>query len=224
MDTTIKEQRGRINKSIISILLFILMTFFMTVVAYADCCNPDCDGLSIEETYCYGCLYTNWDDELKEYTKELCKDNDLEYNRVLAIIWNESRFQSDATGYNTNGTKDYGLMQLNDITFDFLSERIGIESMEDLYDAKTNILAGITILKYHKDYTGDEDAALLRYQVGEGTYANMVRSGKEPNQTFYNVIQKSEEFAEIVKDDDIEKIKSIMQKINEKVSNVKSTL
>lgn len=224
MDKTAKEQRMGINKKVIVLFLFILTIFFMTVVAYADCYNPDCDGLPIDNTCCYGCLYTNWDDELKEYTKELCKENDLEYNRVLAIIWNESRFQADATGYNTNGTKDYGLMQLNDVTFDFLSERIGIESMEDLYDAKTNILAGITILKYHKDYTDNDDAALLRYQVGEGGYANIIENGKEPNQAYYNVIQKSEEFAEIVNDDDMEKIESIMKKINEKVNNIKSTL
>lgn len=198
----------------IFILSFVALMSFANIVSYAACDN--CDNTS-----CYRCVYTNWDDGLKKYTRNLCEENDLGYNTVLAIIWNESRFQSDITGHNTNGTKDYGLMQLNDVTFGFLSERIGIESMEDLYDAKTNILAGITILKYHKDYTDDEDKALLRYQVGEGAYANMVKNGQEPNQTFYNVIQKSEEFAEIVSsNDDTKEIGSIMEEINEKVNMV----
>ena len=107
-----------------------LIMFVITLLVFIGCalsgyaCDFNCEnGIS---TDCYMCIYDEWGEDLKEYTSEVCEENDIPYELVLAIIYNESRFQSEATGYNKNGTKDYGLMQLNDITYDFLNENIGI--------------------------------------------------------------------------------------------------
>lgn len=184
-------------KSITKILTIItsLCLSINTINAYE--CNSDyCE--ENEVTDCYICLYDEWDDELKTYTKDLCEENNVDYSIVLAIIWNESRFQSDATNINSNGTKDYGLMQLNDSTFEFLKENIEIENMEELYDPKTNILAGITLLSYHKEYTEDDELALLRYQVGAGNYQDIMEYGYTPSDTYYNVLEKSEEYGYIL--------------------------
>jgi hypothetical protein len=115
------------------------MIMLSTTVVYAD----DSD---VEE------LYNNWNISLKVYTAKLCREYDVSYSMVMAIIYNESRFQEDVVNVNANGTRDYGLMQINDSTYSFLSQEIGIEDMWELLDARTNILAGVSILRYHKNF------------------------------------------------------------------------
>lgn len=162
--------------------MIVITACICTVVAYA--------ANNIAE------LYENWDLELKEYTYNLCIDKDLDYDTIIAVIYNESRFLSDVTGYNTNGTKDYGLMQINDSAFDFLNKTIGLESMADLYDPKTNILAGTTLMEYHIDFTDDVDLALLRYQIGEGAYSQCTQYPS----VYSKVLGVREEFTEYVEE------------------------
>lgn len=80
----------------------------------------------------------------------------------MAVAWHESRFQLDALGYNTNGTYDSGLMQINDINRGWLAEEHGL-NIDDPYD---NIEAGIIILSrfWHK-YPPEQ--ALTAYGLGE---------------------------------------------------------
>ena len=162
---------------------------------------------------CYSCLYNDWDEDLKVYTRDLCEEYDVEYSRVLAIIWNASRFDASATGYNSNGTKDYGLMQLNDVTFDFLNENIGIESMDELYNPETNILAGVTLLSYYEGITGDSDTALSMYQTGAGAYYEGY-----VHPSYDTVVNKTSQFEEVVKAEESNKLQETATKISEKVS------
>ena len=117
------------------------------------------------DPYCYKCLYNNWDDELKEYTKGLCEETGVPYEYVLGVIWLESRFDGSVRS-SYGGYSNYGLMQINGINYEYLKDKIGLENVEDLMDEKMNIKAGITLLKEHLDYTGDYDDMILRYQVG----------------------------------------------------------
>ena len=101
--------------------------------------------------------------ELQEYTWNITQELGVPYELLLAIMWHESRFTVDAIGYNTNGTQDSGLLQIDDVNRGWLQEELGIE---DLLDPKQNILAGATILsetisKY------PENLALMSYQYGE---------------------------------------------------------
>jgi soluble lytic murein transglycosylase-like protein len=153
-----------------------------TTVVYAD----DSD---VEE------LYNNWNISLKVYTAKLCREYDVSYSMVMAIIYNESRFQEDVVNVNANGTRDYGLMQINDSTYSFLSQEIGIEDMWELLDARTNILAGVSILKYHKGYTQDDNTALLRYQVGEGAYGKALY---HPSSTWYQVLRLRDTYLDVI--------------------------
>ena len=59
--------------------------------------------------------YQNWSDDLKSYTQTVCDEYDVDYSLALGVIYNESRFQSSLTHLNSNGTTDYGLMQVNEI-------------------------------------------------------------------------------------------------------------
>lgn len=140
--------------------------------------------------------YQEWPDDLKAYTMELCDEYDVDPALTLAVIYNESRFQSGLTHLNSNGTIDYGLMQVNEVNFDYLHETLGINSMRELLDDKVGIQCGVQLLAYHKDYTENDADALLRYQVGAGKYKKIKKSGKSTTETHSRVLTYRDEFAE----------------------------
>lgn len=152
-------------------------------------------GATIVTSYAYGedtiTLYEDWDSDLREYVSDQCENSDVEEAVVIAIIYNESRFNADAIGSNSNGTHDWGLMQLNDSTFGFLKENVGIESMQDCLDPYTNIDCGIALLQYHYDYTQNTNDMIFRYQVGEGAY-NYRKRGS----TYNNVVSNKDSIKE----------------------------
>ena len=55
-------------------------------------------------------------------------DTEKDILRALGIIFCESRGKPTAIGINTNGTKDVGLWQFNDDTWDWLKPKLGIVS------------------------------------------------------------------------------------------------
>lgn len=102
-------------------------------------------------------------EDLQVFTYARCQELELEYELVLAVIWRESRFNAGAVGINTNGTRDSGLMQINDINKGWLKERLGITN---LMDPKENITAGTAILSEFMDRFKEERIALLAYGSG----------------------------------------------------------
>lgn len=117
-------------------------------------------------------LYHAWPEEYKQALYEICQEYELQDQRsyLLAIIWNESRFQSNAEGHNKNGTVDRGLMQINDACIPFLKGNDLLQEPEDLFDPVTNMECGACLFRYHLDAVENADHALLRYQVGEGAF------------------------------------------------------
>ncbi|MCI2047404.1 MAG: lytic transglycosylase domain-containing protein [Faecalibacterium sp.] len=124
--------------------------------------------------------YNNWDNSLKQYAYNTAQAYGISYEMVLSIIYHESRFNAGATHLNTNGTTDWGLMQINDVCFSLLQSQLGISGMSDLLDPYKAIQAGCAILAYHLRYTGNENDALLRYQVGNGAYNYYKANGTTP--------------------------------------------
>lgn len=154
----------------------IVMLFCVTVVSTAaNAENP------IEE-------YKNWSPDLKRYTAEICNEYDVDYSLAVAVIYNESRFQSGLTHKNSNGTIDYGLMQVNEVNFDFLHRTLGINSMKELLDDEIGVRCGVTLLAYHKQFTESDSAALLRYQIGAGKYQQYLKNGRYTNKTHQQVL------------------------------------
>lgn len=139
--------------------------------------------------------YQGWSDELKSYTQSVCDEYNVDYSLALGVIYNESRFQSGLTHVNSNGTVDYGLMQVNEVNFDYLNKTLGIRSMSELLDDRTGIKCGVQLLAYHKQYTGNDSAALLRYQIGAGKYKQYLRKGRYTNQTHQQVLTYQSELA-----------------------------
>lgn len=139
--------------------------------------------------------YQAWPDDLKAYTESVCEEYNVDYSLALGVIYNESRFQSSKTHLNSNGTTDYGLMQVNEVNLEYLYKTLGINSMSELLDDRVGIRCGVELLAYHKGYTNDDSAALLRYQVGAGKYKKYLQSGRYTNQTHQQVLTYQREFA-----------------------------
>ena len=98
--------------------------------------------------------------ELQEYIWLLSQEYEVPCELIYALIETESSFRSNVV----SGTNDYGLMQINKINHEWLSDELGIS---DFLDPEQNILAGCYILSGHLRATeGDIVLALMRYNCG----------------------------------------------------------
>ena len=102
------------------------------------------------------------DEALQRYTYNLCVDYEIEeyYPLVLAVMWRESEFVPTLI----SKTNDYGLMQINKINHEWLSEKLGIT---DFLDEEQNIHAGVFMLSLYLHKYEDIDKALMAYNMGE---------------------------------------------------------
>ena len=98
---------------------------------------------------------------LQEYIFFLCESENVPVPLVLAMIEKESAFDASAI----SRTNDYGLMQINKMNHEWLSEEYGVT---DFLDPFQNVYCGIEILSdYLSTYEGDVNKALMAYNMGE---------------------------------------------------------
>lgn len=98
---------------------------------------------------------------VQNYIFELCEKEGIELTLIFAMIQNESNFNANII----SRTNDYGLMQINKINHQWLSETYNITDFLDPYQ---NILCGVKIIsKYVHKYDGDLNRALMAYNLGE---------------------------------------------------------
>lgn len=91
---------------------------------------------------------------------------------LLAIIWNESRFDPQAV--SSAGAR--GLMQLMPSTTEFLAGRLGVED-PDPHDPAFAVEAGSNYLRWLLDrFGGDERTALAAYAAGHGAIERRLRA------------------------------------------------
>lgn len=127
------------------------------------------------------------EDSLQEYTFELCEENSLDYELVLAVIEKESSYNEEAI----SRTHDYGLMQINEVNHDWLEDKLGIS---DFLDAKQNISAGIYILTRLTGKYEDADKVLMAYNAGENGAKKLWDEGITSTKYSRAVIARAEEF------------------------------
>lgn len=130
-------------------------------------------------------------EDLQRFTYACSSDAGVEYELVLAIMWRESRFDPNAVGYNRNGTKDNGIMQINDVNKGWLSEKYGIT---DLMDPYQNIRAGVTMLSELLHEYNDVEAALMAYHYGEAGMLKKMRQGITTNKQVVIALDKRDSF------------------------------
>lgn len=100
--------------------------------------------------------------DLQDYIRQLCETENVPMGLVIAMIDKESTFRASVV----SATDDYGLMQINVINHEWLSEQYGITDFLDPYQ---NVFCGIKILSGHlENYDGDLSRALMAYNMGAG--------------------------------------------------------
>ncbi|MCL2856865.1 MAG: transglycosylase SLT domain-containing protein [Oscillospiraceae bacterium] len=131
--------------------------------------------------------------ELQRYTFDRAAALEIEYELVLALMWRESTFRIEAIGVNRNGTRDTGLMQINDVNRGWLNERYGIYNLMNPFQ---NIDAGTLILADLLSRYG-EAQALVGYQFGEFGMLGLTRDGADIDGLSRRVREKRDEFREM---------------------------
>lgn len=108
--------------------------------------------------------------EFQKYIHDVSAEYDLEFPLVLAVIWQESRF--DAGAVSVSG--DVGLMQINPINHARLSAALGITDFSDPYQ---NVRAGVYMLHELYCHYGDMNRVLMAYHMGEGAASSLWAQG-----------------------------------------------
>ena len=98
---------------------------------------------------------------LQNYIYEICMDKEVPMSLVIAMIEVESGFNHEIV----SGTNDTGLMQINEVNYEWLDEEYRCANMTDPYQ---NVFSGIHIIgNLLNKYEGDYHKSLMAYNMGE---------------------------------------------------------
>lgn len=129
------------------------------------------------------------DEETQEFVFYICEGYNIDWTLVMAIMQQESSFRHDVI----SGSNDYGLMQINKMNHEWLTETIGVT---DFLDKEQNIRAGVFILrKLFEEYT-DPNLVLMAYNMGETGAGRLWKQGIYSTQYVENILEYQEEFIE----------------------------
>lgn len=81
---------------------------------------------------------------------------------IMAVIYVEGG-RNGTRNYNSNGTYDYGVMQINSIWLPEIAKQFAYSAMDLQYDACKNVFAGSWILRQNLDH---EKTKPLMYAIG----------------------------------------------------------
>lgn len=105
-------------------------------------------------------LDVNMNEDIQEFVYCICKSYDMDFTFVMAVIKNESNYQSDVK----SNTGDWGLMQINEQNFDWLSGVTGVTNYLNPYQ---NVIAGCYILHNLFEKYEEPNKVLMAYNFGE---------------------------------------------------------
>ena len=99
------------------------------------------------------------DDETQQMIVDKSEEHNIDFAFTMGVIYAESRFQADA-----DSGSSVGLMQINRINHEWLSNEIGIS---DFWDPEQNVTAGLHMLQMLFEKYEDPALVLMAYNMGE---------------------------------------------------------
>lgn len=161
-------------------------------VTETDEAVPALEAIEADETENDGFILYDvpLDAELQKYTYDICTENNVDYKMVLAMMGQESSYQEDAI----SKTKDYGILQINQINHKWLEDKLGIENF---LDAKQNILAGVYMLADLTEKYADIDKVLMAYNCGESGAQKLWEEGIYSTEYSRKIHQLMDEMTEV---------------------------
>ena len=126
-------------------------------------------------------------EENQKYLWTLCKENNIDFAFVMALISCESSFRESVI----SKTNDYGLMQINRSNHKRLKEELGIT---DFLDAEQNMQAGMYMLRELFEAYEEPHLVLMAYNMGDDTAKKLWKKGIYSSKYSRAVMAKQEEY------------------------------
>lgn len=136
------------------------------------------------------------DDKTQQMILDKSEEHGVDFTMTMGVIYTESRFKPDVI--SSGG--DYGLMQINKINHEWLSEELGITNF---LDPEQNVTAGLHILSTLSDKYDNPAQVLMAYNMGERGAKKLWDQGIYTSDYAEKVLQQQEIYnAEVMNDVD----------------------
>lgn len=135
-------------------------------------------------------------EDVQAYLWELCKERELDYYMVLALIERESGYRSDAVGDSGNS---FGYCQ---VYKKWHIERMAKEQVEDLTDPYGNLKVGTSFLAeiQEKYKSSGAHCILMVYNMGEDTAKKLWKDYIYSSEYSRGIMRRAEEIEQELKD------------------------
>lgn len=127
-------------------------------------------------------------EELQEFTQDLCKERNLSYPLVLALIERETGYKN----VDPNGCGSTGYMQIIQKWHEDRMEKFGVT---DLLDPKGNIIVGIDYLSELFEKYNEVNLVLMAYNMGESGAKKVWEDGIYSSDYADYIIQREAEIS-----------------------------
>lgn len=130
-------------------------------------------------------------ENLQRYIYEVCADEEVPVALVLAMIEHESGFNPEVI----SATDDCGLMQINEVNYEWLEEDFRCVDMTNPYQ---NVFCGIKIIgQYLEQYEDDYTKALMAYNMGNYGAKKAWANGVENTRYTTSIMALFQEYEEV---------------------------
>lgn len=114
----------------------------------------------IEETEVQPRITCRLNDEIQQMIVDKCEEYNIDFAFTMAVIFRESSFKPNVI----SESNDYGLMQINKINHEWLSDELGITNF---LDPEQNVTAGLHMLSDLFEKYEYPSLVLMAYNMGE---------------------------------------------------------
>ena len=131
------------------------------------------------------------------YLWEMCKEKDLDYYLILALIERESGYRYDCLGDDGNSL---GYMQIYE---KYHVESMNKEGVTDLFDPYGNIRVGTSFLQelYEKYGSSGDHCVLMVYNMGAGGASRCWKKGIYSSEYSRAIVKRAQEIEQELKQD-----------------------
>ncbi len=126
-------------------------------------------------------------DDLQHYTYSLCEENNVPFELAVAVMSVESDFRTDIVSEGG----DYGLMQINKVNHEWLSDKLGVT---DFLEPKQNIQCGVYMLSALIEKYEEPHKVLMAYNIGEYGAKKYWKQGITSTNYSRKVIERMENY------------------------------
>ena len=128
------------------------------------------------------------DDDTQRMIYEKCAEYGLDFPFVMSVIYHESSFRP-----NADSGSSVGLMQINRINHEWLSEELGLT---DFFDPEQNVTAGLYMLRDLFDKYENPRLALMAYNMGETGAKRLWKKGVYTTDYAENILRLADKYSE----------------------------